>query len=117
MISTIVKFFVDNWAVLVGAACLIAFVIGKGWKVIPMFKQMDSMKEWLKIAVVLAEKELGSGTGQLKLRWVYDKAVERFPWVKWFISFEAFILLVDEALDWMQVQMDENEKVKEYVKG
>lgn len=55
-------------------------------------------KEWLVWAVAEAEKMLGSGTGQLKLRYVYDLAVIRFPIVSKVIPFSMFSKLVDAAL-------------------
>ena len=39
-------------------------------------QKIVNVKEWLKWAVVEAEKALGGGTGQLKLRWVYDLAIK-----------------------------------------
>ncbi|MFR6482019.1 MAG: hypothetical protein ACLUPD_10785 [Anaerotignum faecicola] len=42
-------------------------------------EQREKVKEWLLLAVTEAEKELGSGTGQLKLRYVYDLFLRRFP--------------------------------------
>ena len=68
-------------------------------------ERINCIKEWLKYAVVLAEKELGSGTGQLKLRKVYDMAVTKFPQIMLFISFDTFSKWVDEALEWMNKQL------------
>ena len=73
------------------------------------------MKEWLKYAVSLAEKELGSGTGQLKLRQVYDSFVSKYKWISVLISFDKFSELVDEALVWMRTEIDENQKIKNYI--
>ena len=67
------------------------------------------------MAVTEAEAELGSGTGQLKLRAVYEMAVKTFPWVEKFIAFETFSTWVDEALEWMNTQLETNENVKAYV--
>lgn len=55
-------------------------------------------KNWLVWAVAEAEKMLGGGTGQLKLRYVYDLAVIRFPIVSKVIPFSMFSKLVDAAL-------------------
>ena len=35
-------------------------------------KQIQVVREWLTYTVMIAEKELGSGTGKVKLRFVYD---------------------------------------------
>ena len=42
-------------------------------------RMRGNVKEWLLWAVTQAEQYLGSGTGALKLRYVYDLAVEAFP--------------------------------------
>lgn len=95
--------------VLIAAAAIITFMN------LPSEKRKENVKEWLKWAVITAEQALGSGTGQLKLRMVYGMAVEKFPWVASFISFEVFSSWVDEALEWMNKQLDNNKAVKEYI--
>ena len=55
---------------------------------------------------------LGSGTGQLKLRMVYDMFVQRFPWLARLISFEKFAGLVDEALVEMRNMLAKNAAVR-----
>ena len=113
----ILGFIMNNWlTIILSIAALAVFVV----KVVqfvrsPSDKQIENLKEWLKLAVTEAEAALGSGTGQLKLREVYDMAVEKFPWVGEFITFETFSTWVDEALEWMNNQLESNEKVKAYV--
>lgn len=113
----ILGFFMNNWlTIILSIAALAVFVV----KVVqfvrsPSDKQIENLKEWLKLAVTEAEAALGSGTGQLKLRDVYDMAVEKFPWVGEFITFETFSTWVDEALEWMNSQLESNENVKAYV--
>jgi hypothetical protein len=77
---------------------------------------MNAIREWLLMAVTEAEKELGDGTGQLKLRYVYDLFVTRFPWAAKVVSFSTFSALVDEALVEMREMLDKNAAVKMYVK-
>lgn len=113
----ILGFFMNNWlTIILSIAALAVFVV----KVVqfvrsPSDKQIENLKEWLKLAVTEAEAALGSGTGQLKLREVYDMAVEKFPWVGEFVTFETFSTWVDEALEWMNNQLESNENVKAYV--
>lgn len=71
--------------------------------------------EWLLYAVAEAEKELGGGTGQLKLRYVYNKAMATFPKVIKYISFEKFSELVDIALDKFKEMLKTNPKLQQYV--
>lgn len=82
---------------------------------LPRKSQVEALKEWLKWAVVFAEKKLGSGTGQIKLREVYDMAIAMFPWIMRKLSFEGFSLFVDEALVWMKEQLEKNANIQEYV--
>ena len=86
------KYIVENWFVIVG---LIAVCAAGGYAVyvfvkMPSDKQLNKVREWLLYAVTKAEKELGGGTGQIKLRYVYDMFVARFAWLARVISFEAF---------------------------
>lgn len=78
---------------------------------------MGAVKEWLKYAVTLAEKTLGSGTGQLKLRQVYEAFIEKFSFISKIISFDEFSELVDDALEWMRNQLESNSAVATLVNG
>lgn len=64
----------------------------------------------------MAEKDLGSGTGQLKLRQVYSMAIDKFHWVARIVTFEQFSLWVDEALIWAKDQLEKNKAIEGYVK-
>lgn len=60
--------------------------------------QRRSVKEWLLLAVTEAEKALGSGTGQLKLRLVYQAFIQNFGFFARLVRFETFALWVNESL-------------------
>lgn len=113
------KILADNWAILVAMICGVAFVTAMVVKFMnmPSAKQIENLMEWLKIAVVEAEKALGTGTGSLKLRSVYESAVIAFPWVAKYMTFEKFSELVDVALEWMKEQIEKNQYIKEYIEG
>lgn len=81
----------------------------------PSESQLQKVKEWLLWAVTEAEKELGSGTGRLKLRFVYDLFISKFKWIAYLLSFEAFSDLVDEALDEMRDMLSTNAAVQSLV--
>lgn len=68
-------------------------------------------------AVTKAEKELGGGTGQIKLRYVYDMFVARFTWLARVISFETFSMMVDEALERMKKMLESNKAMQTLVSG
>lgn len=81
----------------------------------PTTEQVGKVKEWLLLAVTQAEKELGSGTGQIKLRYVYDMFLAKFPFLVQVIPFAQFSELVDEALEKFRKMLDTNPAVQEYV--
>lgn len=78
-------------------------------------KQMQIIKEWLLLAVIRAEKELGGGTGQIKLRFVYDLFLDKFKVISYIISFDQFSKLVDESLDIMKTMISNNKNVENYI--
>jgi hypothetical protein len=84
---------------------------------LPREEQLAKVREWLLWAVTGAEKELGGGTGKLKLRQVYDLFVMRFPWLVRVVSFDLFSDMVDDALEEMRSMLQTNTAVKVLVKG
>lgn len=80
-------------------------------------KQLQIVQEWLLLAVIEAEKALGNGTGQIKLRYVYDLFITRFKFLSMFITFERFSLLVDQALLTMKDMIQNNKQVKNYIES
>ena len=78
---------------------------------------MGKVKEWLKWAVMVAETELGSGTGQAKLHMVYDMFVEKFPAIASVLPFSIFSKWVDLALEWMRDQLEKNASIKAFIEG
>ena len=95
------KFIVENWFVIVAIAAVggsIGYAIYSFVKM-PSDKQLNKVREWLLYAVTKAEKELGAGTGKLKLRYVYD----------------MFSMMVDEALEQMRTMLDSNEAVQKLI--
>ena len=98
----------DNWYIII---VLIACAIG----IYVAITDKKKVIEWLKYAVSITEKELGSGTGQLKLRQVYDMFIERFPAFSKLIPFGLFSKWVDDALEFLKEQLEKNEKLKEFV--
>lgn len=78
-------------------------------------RQIEIILEWLLLAVIRAEKELGAGTGQVKLRFVYDLFIDKFKIVSFFITFSQFSLLVDQALEIMRTMISSNKQVEDYI--
>lgn len=113
------NFFIENWYFIVTAIVMVvmAGVICWNFFKLPTKEQIAKIKEWLLYAVTEAEKELGGGTGQLKLRQVYDLFVQRFPTVAAVISFDTFSGWVDEALEQMREMLAKNEYAAAYVEN
>ena len=110
---------INNWYLIVAAGAVIGAAVFAVRKFLglPTDQQIENLKEWLKWAVTEAEKELGSGTGQLKLRRVYDLALAKFPWIARLVPFEEFSMWVDEALIWLGKQLESNKAITNMVKG
>lgn len=106
----------NNWFLIVVGVCgvIVGAIAVKKFLNLPTKEQINNIKEWLLYAVIEAEKELGSGTGTVKLRYVYDMAVAKFKWLS-FVSFETFSGWVDQALDIMKDQLKSNKAIAEYV--
>lgn len=84
---------------------------------LPIGIQKKKIKEWLLWAVTQAEKELGSGTGQLKLRYVYDLFTNKFKFVSVMLPFDTFSKWVDVALVSMRNMIAINNNAAQYVTG
>ena len=82
-----------------------------------VINQRKNIKEWLLYAVIKAEKELGSKTGKIKLRQVYNEFINTFPIISKFIKFEWFSSLVDLALTEMKKLLNTNIQCNLYIKG
>ena len=113
----IMQFLSENWYIILAALAAVAVIVYLVYKFfkLPSGTQIAKVKEWLLFAVAEAEKELGSGTGQLKLRYVYDMFVAKFPFLVKFVSFELFSKLVDEVLERFKKMFNENKAIKQYV--
>ena len=111
------NYIVDNWYIIFSIIILIALFIYLAIKFfkMPSNKQLNKVREWLLLAVTNAEKELGSGTGKLKLRYVYDMFLGKFPWIAKVITFEQFSYLVDDALDEMRELLATNKAIAQIV--
>lgn len=97
----------DTKHIVVGAIAAIIIVAGG--------IHVNGFKNWLVWAVSEAEAIFGSNTGKLKLRYVYDMAVERFPIVAKVMPFSMFGRLVDSALDIMRDMIENNKDIADAI--
>ena len=113
------NFIIENWYIILALAAVLGVA---AWYVyryfnLPSEAQLAKVREWLLWAVTEAEKELGGGTGKLKLRQVYDLFVTRFPWLARIVPFDLFSSMVDDALEDMREMLKTNQAVKAHVSG
>ena len=113
------EFIINYWYIIVAviAALVVAGVAIYRYFGLPSDAQLAKVREWLLWAVTEAEKELGGGTGKLKLRQVYDAFLTKFPWLAPVIPFEQFSGLVDDALEEMRKLLADNKAVQQLVTG
>lgn len=83
---------------------LISFLVKKG-----------NLQKLLVYICLEAERKFGSKTGQIKLRYVYDWFVSKWPIMSSLISFEQFGKMVDIALEEMEHLINTNTAVFDYV--
>lgn len=108
--DNILIFLAENWYII---AVVLVLLFGIYYTI----TNKQKVKEWLCYAVTIAERDLKSGTGQLKLRQVYDMFIERFPVFSKLVPFSTFSLWVDEALIFLREQLEKNENIKAFVES
>ena len=102
------EFLSQNWYVIVVVLVLL-------FGIYYTITNKQKVKRWLEWSVIVVEKELGTKTGQLKLRQVYDMFIQRFPVFSKLVPFSTFSLWVDEALEFLRNQLANNEAIKAFV--
>lgn len=117
----VMEWLIENWFLIVAllscgvvGICFVFRFLG-----MPTEKQKKKVREWLVWACIEAERALQSGTGQLKLREVWNLfcAVPAFTWVARIISFEKFSDWVSDALYEVKQMLISNKTLAEYVYG
>ena len=113
------EMFVNNWCFLVVIISFVTLTIlyVKKFSNLPTGQQKEQIKQWMLWAVSEAEKKYKTGTGTIKLRYVYDLFVKAFPTMAPLISFATFACWVDEVLEQMRHLMETNKCVQDYIEG
>lgn len=107
----------ENWITI----CIIALLVIVGlvmlfnFILLPSNKQQEKIHQWLLWAVVEAERYLESGTGQLKLVYVYDKFKKQYPLFATFMPYLTFEKMVEAALEEMHYLIATNPAVEDFV--
>lgn len=103
------EWIVNNWGLLLIPVMVVAGLIYL------IRNDKEKAKKWLLLACLEAEKEFGSKTGVIKLRYVYDMFLATFPVLSKFVSFEQFSNMVDAALEEMKHLINTNMAVFNFV--
>ena len=109
------NYLIENWYFVVGLAVVITVVTIGAINIVqlPSNKQLEKVKEWWIFACLEAERNFKSGTGALKLRFVYDSFIARFTWLAKIVSFEMFSMMVDEALVTVREMLEKNKAISD----
>lgn len=112
---TVLSFIATYWYLIVAAIAIISVISIKVyvWLKTPGKEQLNKIQQWLVWAVAQAEKELGSGTGQMKIKYVYDLFISKFPAVAIFISYSTFSDMVEKALEEFKEMIASNQRISE----
>ena len=117
----VINLVVDNWFLVVALAAVLGVSVWAAVRFagLPTEKQKEKIREWLVFACNEAERELQSGTGQLKLRDVWNKfcGIPVFATVAKFISFDEFSEWVKDALRKAKEMLVNNKTLANYVYG
>lgn len=106
-------FLFENWFMIVVWLCVLVasgFAIYK-FTQLPNDEKYEQIRGWLLQAVILAEREYGSGTGKMKLSSVYDAFCRTLPWIAKTLTFETFSEYVDDALTEAKEILMENKAI------
>lgn len=98
----------NNWSLIITVVAVVVYFLLNGRR---------SVIEFLLQAVIMAEKDLGSGTGKIKLSVVYGNFIEKYPIFSKIIPFPVFSAWVDAVLEDMKDILLKNEKAKAYVEN
>jgi hypothetical protein len=98
----------NNWTLLVVIVAVAVYFVLSG---------KASVHHWLLYAVSMAESDLGSGTGRLKLAQVYSDFVSKYPIFSKILPFPVFSLWVDLVLKEMRELIEKNENIASIIKG
>lgn len=98
----------NNWSLIITVVAVVVYFLLNGKR---------SVIEFLLQAVIMAEKDLGSGTGKIKLSVVYGNFIEKYPIFSKIIPFSVFSAWVDAVLVDMMDILLKNEKARDYVEN
>lgn len=106
----------ENWGIIAAIIIILVLCAVISHKLsIPSDRQIEVIRRWLLYAVIEAEKRYKSGTGTLKLHYVYDLFIAKFKELAPLISFDLFAAIVDDVLIDMRHILETNKDIEAYV--
>lgn len=114
----IINYIMENWYLFFVAIMAIAVtldVIIYFIKKMPTEKKKEALEKWLLYMIAEAEEKLGSGTGKLKLSYVYNAFITKFPSLSEMITFEDFSNMVDKVLKEFNELVESNNDVQKFL--
>ncbi len=109
----VIKFLILNWdsvLVVVGVAAGVIVLIRRG--------ELSLLENLLFTLVIRAEREFGSGTGELKRAAVLDWVYERLPKILTLIISRSTIeRLLESALEYAKKKWGANALLRDYISG
>jgi hypothetical protein len=97
-----VEFICENWVLIL--VSMVIVIVGSSL----LIREPKRVREWLIWACAQAEMSLGSGTGALKLRAVYDMFILKFPIFSKIVPFSVFQEWTEDALVAFKSWLEEN---------
>lgn len=125
------KWMADNWSMIVAAVAAIAITTMRILRYMRMTKEEQeetirkhkealtrAVTEWALKGITEAEKDFGAGTGKLKIRAVYEKAIELFgAEIAEIMTIDQFNVIIQKPLAEMRKMLEDNTSAREYVEG
>lgn len=108
--AEVLNFIKDYWYLIVIGIAIVSVCSIKVYEFFkkPSKEQLRKVQEWLVWAVAKAEEVLGSGTGQLKMKYVYDLFVSKYPAIAIFVDYEDFKAMAEKALEEFEELIKDN---------
>lgn len=105
------EYIINNWYYILAIIVAIGTIGFSAYKIFGF----EVIKKWLLYAVIMAEKELGEKTGELKILYVYNLFTTKFPVISKFVSFTTFSAWIDDALILMKILLESNKAIAKVV--
>ncbi len=96
----ILNWLIENWFVIVVFVCVLFVLLVHIIKLFIMEpeKRLSFIKDTIFSLVLMAEKELGSKTGEMKLKLVITTFYKKYPFIRLILSENKLIDVIEESV-------------------